>query len=71
MSWPIKCPNCDESYIPYRSDRTGNVRRYHCKECGAVYIATVKGMKSESVMSEPRNLSMEDLHWTRVLTGEV
>jgi len=70
MSWPIKCRECGSDRFRYKSDRTGNVRRYECKECHAVFIATVKGLSSNSVFDEPKNLGDEDLHWAKVVTDE-
>lgn len=67
MSWPIKCPDCDSIEFNYRSDRSGNVRRYECKSCGSVYLATIKDMRSKSAMSEPKNLSSEGLFWEKVV----
>ncbi len=70
MPYAIKCRECGGSDFPYKSDRSGNVRRYHCKDCGAVFIATIKGLKSGSAVSEPHNLKDEDLHWAKVVTDE-
>jgi len=70
MAWPIHCPDCDSYRFTYRSDRSGNVRRYGCKECGAVYVATIKDMRSKSAVSEPTNLNSEDLYWEKVVIDE-
>ena len=67
MAYPIKCPDCDSYSFYYRSDRTGNVRRYECKDCGSVYIATLKGMPSKSVISEPKNMNSDALYWEKVI----
>ena len=65
--WPITCPECDSWSFVYRSDKSGNVRRYRCKDCGVVYIATIKGMKSGSVISEPKNMKRSELYWEKVI----
>jgi len=70
MPYPIKCHECGSSNFPYRSDRSGNVRRYNCKDCGAVFIATIKGLVSDSAVSEPHNLKDEALHWAKVVKSE-
>lgn len=67
MSWPIQCPGCHNLHFSYTSDSSGNVRRYECKKCGGVWLATVRGMPSGSAMSEPQNLNSKDLEWVRVL----
>jgi DNA-directed RNA polymerase subunit M/transcription elongation factor TFIIS len=65
----ITCPDCN-AIITFKSDRTGNVRRYRCKVCDGEWIATVKGLKSKSAMSEPKNLGRDDMYWQRVLKDE-
>lgn len=67
MAWPIKCPDCDDVAFYYISDRSGNVRKYTCKKCGAMYVATIKDMRSKGVMSEPKNLNSDDLYWEKVV----
>ena len=67
MAWPIQCPKCRNLNFNYTSDCSGNVRRYECKRCGGVWLATVKGMPLGSAMSERRNLDSRDLEWVRVL----
>ena len=62
----IRCPECDDNWMRYTSDRSGNVRRYVCK-CGVKWLATFKGLKCGSVMSEPKNCDMEDFHWVKIL----
>ena len=63
----IVCLECASWRFRFKSDRTGNVRRYVCGDCGAVYIGTIKGLPCGSVISEPKNLSPDDLDWVRVL----
>ncbi len=63
---PIVCPKCGSWEFVYKSDRTGNVRRYRCKSCGIEYVATVKGLSSTSAVSEPKNLDSKDLYWQEV-----
>jgi len=66
----IKCPECDGFDFRYKSDRSGNVRRYSCSNCGSIFIATIKGLPSDTVFSEKMNLSMQDLEWVKVMTDE-
>ena len=68
MSWPVRCPSCgDWTGMSFRSDRTGNARRYSCGKCGAVRLATLKGFPSGSAMAEPRNVDSKDMEWVRVM----
>jgi len=71
MSWPIACPDCGKGGwggFTYVSDRSGNVRKYKCDECGAVYIATIKDMRSTGVGSEPKNMNSDELYWEKIRT---
>ena len=64
--WPPECPGCGSPWgLKYTSDRTGNARRYVCS-CGAVFLATLKGLPSGSAMAEPKNVRQCDMTWTRV-----
>jgi hypothetical protein len=66
--WPVRCPNCESMFtFVYVSDRTGNVRRYRCRKCGDVFLATWKGKPLTSCMHEPRNTKMGDWDWARVI----
>ena len=67
MSYPIRCPKCHSLDFNYTSDSSGNVRRYRCRGCDGVWLATVRGMPSGSAIGERQNLSSEDLEWVRVL----
>jgi len=67
--WPIRCPQCSSMDFVYKSDRTGNYRRYRCKRCEVRYSAVIKGLKSKHCMSEPKNLKMQDLTWIEVSDG--
>lgn len=65
--WPVRCPDCDSWRFYFVSEPTGNIRRYTCKECGSVFLATWKHQPVGSVFSEPKNTSMEDWDWAKVI----
>jgi DNA-directed RNA polymerase subunit RPC12/RpoP len=65
--WGPKCKKCGKGPMSYTSDRTGNVRRYRCPACGSVWLATLKGMMSASVMGEPKGIQDNDVEWVRVI----
>jgi hypothetical protein len=64
--WPPECPDCGSSWgMRYTSDRTGNARRYACS-CGAVFLATLKGMPSGSALADLGAVRQNEMTWTRV-----
>ena len=65
--WPVRCPNCDSWAFVYVSDQSGNVRRYTCRTCNEMFMATWKGRKIEGLMYEPVNTKMEDWDWCRIV----
>ena len=67
--FPIRCPSCHNPWrFYYVSERSGNIRRYTCKDCDQVYLATWKGSTIKSVLGEPRNTKMEDWSWAKVIS---
>ena len=70
LGWPVRCPACEHSFtFRYVSDRSGNVRRYKCYKCGARFLAAWKGEPIRSLFKEPRNTSMEQWDWARIVEG--
>jgi len=65
---PVSCPSCGDwiSFL-YVTERSGNIRRYRCRKCGDMYLATWKGAKITSCLSEPQSTRMEDWSWARVV----
>ena len=63
--WPIRCPECDSWSFRYHTERTGNIRIYTCKRCGARYRAKWKGKPLRSAFGEPKNCKMEDFDWEK------
>lgn len=65
--WPVRCPNCDSWAFTYVSENTGNIRRYTCKKCNDMYLATWKGKPITNAFSEPVNTRMEQWEWARIV----
>ena len=68
--WPVRCPECESLSFYYVTERSGESRRYSCKDCGAVYIAVWKGKPVGSCLTEPTNTRMEDWDWLKVSRKE-
>jgi hypothetical protein len=65
--WPIRCPSCECCEFHFKTDRTGQVRRYTCSKCGDRYLAAWLGKPFDSVFSEPKNTRMENWEWTLIV----
>jgi hypothetical protein len=67
---PETCPDCKRwASMSYTSDRSGNVRRYKCSHCGAVFLATLKGLPLESCIGDKGQRSSDKFDWVRVWKG--
>ena len=67
---PETCPDCKRwASMSYTSDRSGNVRRYKCSNCGSVFVATLKGLPLASCVGDSGRKDRNEFDWVRVWKG--
>ena len=68
--WPLRCPDCKSWSFYFKTDRSGNLRRYRCGKCGSLWMGTIRGLPLTTAMGEPKNLVAKDMDWIRILTSQ-